>query len=72
MDYLIVDRIENDIAVCQKMNGQMINVPISSIKSDIKEGQCITLDNDAKYIFNTEITEHRKKIIEEKMKKIFD
>mgnify|MGYP000767508142 FL=1 len=42
----IIDRIENNIAVCELENGEMLDVKISALPKGIKEGDVITLSVD--------------------------
>lgn len=41
----IIDRIENDTAVCEA-DGIMIDVPLSALPEDVREGDVITLSID--------------------------
>lgn len=42
----IVDRIENDIAVCELENGEFIDVNIKALPKNIHEGDVINLSID--------------------------
>ena len=42
----IIDRIENNIAVCELENGEMLDVKISALPKGIKEGDVIKLSVD--------------------------
>lgn len=61
----IIDRIENDIAVCELENGEMLDVKISALPKRIKEGDVITLSVD-----ETE-TNERKERIDKLMNSLF-
>ncbi len=61
----IIDRIENNIAVCELENGEMLDVKISALPKGIKEGDVITLSVD-----KTE-TNERKERIDKLMNSLF-
>lgn len=61
----IIDRIENNIAVCELENGEMLDVKISALPKGIKEGDVIKLSVD-------EIeTNERKERIDKLMNSLF-
>ncbi len=53
----IIDRIENDIAVCELENGELLDVKISALPKGIKEGDVIKLSVD-----ETEANERKERI----------
>lgn len=53
----IIDRIENNIAVCELENGEMLDVKISALPKGIKEGDVIKLSVD-----ETETNERKERI----------
>ncbi len=60
---IIIDRIEDQFAVCE-FDGKIIkNIPLSSLPPDINEGDILKLENDI-YIKDLENTEKRKREIE--------
>lgn len=61
----IIDRIENDIAVCEIENGEMIDIKASALPNGIKEGDVINLSVD-----ETE-TNERKERIDKLMNSLF-
>jgi len=60
---LIIDRFEEEYAVCENEYKKMINIHISELPQGIKEGDCIELINE-KYIINHKETERLRKEIE--------
>lgn len=57
---IIVDRIENGIAVCEK-GGALIDVPLSKISSGVREGDVLTENEDGTfYLVNSVETEKRR------------
>lgn len=61
----IVDRIENDIAVCEFENGGFIDVNIKALPENICEGDVITLHIDKAE------TDNRKEKIDKLMNDLF-
>lgn len=61
----IVDRIENDFAVCETDNGEMTDININALPKGIKEGDVINVSVD-----ETE-TEKRKENIDKLMNSLF-
>lgn len=53
----IIDRIENNIAVCELENGELLDVKISALPKGIKEGDVIKLSVD-----ETEANERKERI----------
>ena len=60
---LIIDRFENNYAVCEKEDRTMINIEKSKLPENAKEGDVLIIKND-KIIIDYEETSKRKKIIE--------
>lgn len=57
----VVDRIENDFAVVELEDGKFINIPLSELPIEVKEGSVIEfLDNDKYRILEDEEKERRK------------
>ena len=44
----IIDRIEEDIAVCEYATGKTIDIPLSALPENVKEGSVISLSEDKK------------------------
>lgn len=59
----IVDRIEDNIAVCEKYDKEMINIDISLIHGPVKEGD-VLLYVDGIYKVSEKLTNERKDYIE--------
>lgn len=60
---LIIDRFEEEYAVCENKYKKMINIHISELPQCVKEGDCIELIN-GKYIINHKETKRLRKEIE--------
>jgi hypothetical protein len=64
---LVIDRINNDIAVCQDIDTRMMfEIDVKSLGFEVHDGDIISLV-DGKYVLNNDLKEERIKIIEEKL-----
>ncbi|WP_234120561.1 DUF3006 domain-containing protein [Clostridium hydrogenum] len=68
---VIVDRFEENFAVCEKENRTMINIEISKLPTGTKVGDSLYI-NCGKIIINEADTQKRKKEIEDEFKDIWD
>ena len=65
MEY-IIDRFEENIAVCQNViNDEIKNIERGFLPEETKEGDVIVF-SDGKYFLDREKTEERKRLIKEK------
>ncbi|MGN0973500.1 MAG: DUF3006 domain-containing protein [Bacilli bacterium] len=67
----IVDRIENEFAVCENENKDIVNIPITELPSNITEKSIIDYI-DSQYIINDEEKIKREETIKEKMNSVWD
>ena len=44
---MTIDRIEGDLAVCEKENGSFVNVPLKSLPSGAREGSVLVRDGSS-------------------------
>jgi len=56
-----VDRIENGFAVCEDENGGIVNISISQLPKNLREGDCIKRLNNGDFIIDAGLTEKRRK-----------
>lgn len=63
---LIVDRFEENFAVCIDENNHVVNICINKLPDNAKEGSTILKKND-KYYIDQEDTDNRKERIEKLM-----
>ncbi len=77
-DLAVVDRIEGDYAVCELLDGNMVDIPIKNFKEKVSEGDIFDLEvksNNGQLHYNVvkknlqEMEIRRKKILE-KLNKI--
>ena len=68
---LIIDRFEDEYAVCEDENKKILNINKSKIPKQAKEGDII-IYIDGKYILDKEKTLNRKKYIEELTKDLWE
>jgi len=70
MEKYIIDRFEEGYAVLEREDGKIQNVLKSSLP-EVKKGDVIIFENGVYTVDNKE-TERRKKIIAEKLRKLFE
>ena len=68
---LIIDRFEDEYAVCEDENKKILNINKSKIPKQAKEGDIIIYRNGT-YILDKEKTLNRKKYIEELKKDLWE
>jgi len=67
---IIVDRIENGIAVCE-IDGAMIEIALSKISSDVKEGDVLANTGDGEsYTIDIATTKQRKEDINKRFERL--
>ncbi len=57
MKNLIIDRFEEEYAVCEQEDGQMTDIKRILLPKDAKEGDCIILNDDNTFEIDHEKTE---------------
>lgn len=70
MKKLIVDRFENDFAICEDDNERFFGIVVSELPLGAKEGDVINILNDGTLSINIEETKKRKECIKAKTKKL--
>lgn len=68
---LTIDRIENDIVVCEKENREIINLKITEFNYTPKESDIVFLDSNGKFSYDENATIEKKKSISERFNKLF-
>lgn len=69
---LVVDRIEGDIAVCEnRSNGVMINIQLSKLPSNVKEGSVIKY-YDGRYRLDSDEQKNVEDRIKDKMDALWE
>jgi len=67
---IIIDRIENGIAVCE-IDGAMIDIPLSRIAGTAREGDVLTDSGDGAYLAaDIPATERRRADISERFERL--
>jgi hypothetical protein len=69
---MIIDRIENQIVICEDENGQTIELPIDMFIQPIQDGDIIAKNQEYLYETDKEETEKRKKNIEDRFNSLFN
>ena len=57
-----VDRIENQFAVCIDDNGNVLNIALKDLSSDVKEGDVLVLKNDVFCVDRKETDRRREEV----------
>lgn len=69
--YFSIDRFEDNFAVCEnRQTGELINIPISELPENTKEGSILALEN-GKYILDIESTKKEQKEIKNLVDNLF-
>ena len=68
---MIIDRIENQIVICEDENGQTIELPIDMFIQPIQDGDVVIKTQEGFYETNKDETEKRKKNIEDRFNSLF-
>lgn len=69
--YFSIDRFEDNFAVCEnRQTGELINIPISELPENAKEGSILALEN-GKYILDIESTKKEQKEIKNLVDNLF-
>lgn len=72
METIIVDRIENDVAICEVAQGEFKAIPLSLLPKDIKEGSVLKGESTSNtWFIDTREERARKNRIEAKMNALF-
>lgn len=70
--YLIIDRIEGDIAVCEDSGNHHLNIPISDIAGSAKEGDLLCRNpSGSGYVVDPGETERRRRELFRRQSNLF-
>lgn len=73
MDYdYIVDRITDELVVCEDSKGNMINIKLENIKGNIKEGVVLNKIGDNNFTVDEKKTSERRAYIDDFMKGMWE
>ena len=68
---MIIDRIEEDIVICEDENGQTVELPLDVFVQPIQDGDIVIKNEEDLYEVDKEETEKRKKNIEKRFNDLF-
>ena len=68
---LVIDRFEENIAVCETEDKTMVRIPKYKLPLQVKEGDLITLDEKGVYVVAEEKTEAKRQELQERFHKLF-
>lgn len=67
---IVVDKILNDLAVCEK-DGTVMDIPLSQINGSVQEGDLLCIDDSGtRYSVQAEETQQRKDALSKRFKGI--
>lgn len=72
MKKFIVDRFEENYAVCETEDKKMVNIHRSELPENAKEGDVLILLQDNKYFIDSESTRQRRERIKKKMNSLWE
>ena len=67
---IIVDRIENGLAVCELDGGEVVDIPLDRISGSVKEGDVLCENEGAGYFVSQEETELRRSAIQDRFDRL--
>ncbi|MEE1126199.1 MAG: DUF3006 domain-containing protein [Acutalibacteraceae bacterium] len=70
MKTLIIERFENNFAICEDKDKCFFAIEIAELPKNAKAGDVLDIDNNGNIKINTEETERRKARISGKMQKL--
>ena len=72
MGYFTIDRFEGSVAVCEKENRELIQIPISLLPAGCKEGSCLYSDKEGIYHIDALQQKQLEKRIKDLMDSLFE
>ncbi len=70
LEQFIVDRLEGEFAVCEKMEGGMISLPVKQLPAGVRDGDVLT-GRDGLYRIDREATKKRRDEVDAKRRMLF-
>lgn len=64
MEWIVIDRLEEGIAICEKDNKQKREIPKDKLPLDVKEGDVLRVQENGVFQLDKEETERRKQEIQ--------
>lgn len=69
--YYTIDRIEENIVVCEAPDQSLIRLPLSKLPSDLKEGDVLKKNGET-FLLDIQATEKRKKLMRKKLMDLYE
>ena len=70
MKTLIIERFENNFAICEDKDKSFFAIEIAKLPKEAKAGDVLDIDNNGNIKINTEETQRRKSRLQGKMQKL--
>lgn len=71
MKYYVIDRFEENLAVCESNDGKFIHLPKSILPPDISEGSVIKETDEGAFVQDIELEEELRQQMLELQKQVF-
>lgn len=68
---LIIDRVEGAYAVCEQPDGTMVKISQDLLPENAKEGDCLKLGENNRYLLLKEVTRNRRIALERRFGDLF-
>ncbi len=69
---MIVDRLEEGFAVCEKEDGSFVNIPLEQIAGAVREGDFLVLLKQGEYRVDEAATKARREKMSKRQRSIFE
>ena len=69
---MIVDRLEEDFAVCEKEDGSFVNIPLGQIAGAVREGDLLVSLEQGGYQVDEAATKARRENMSKRQRSIFE
>ncbi len=68
----VIDRLEEELAICENDDREMISIPRNELPVSVNEGDVILLEEDGSWVLDTDATKKRRERIRKKMMDLFE
>lgn len=72
MKKYIVDRFEGNYAICEDEDKVFVNIEHRLLPPEVKEGDCLIMNDDGSFSIDIKTTEDRKQVIQSKLDSLFE
>lgn len=69
---IVIDRIENEIAVCEMEDGNTLYIALTLLPDNAAEGDVLQISEESGYLIDSEATQLRKKAMHSRLTSLFN